>query len=70
MYDILTKLHNQEKLINLCQISAHTGIKGNEETDKATTQAIDMSGMTTTRLPYTDNYLTIMMARNSEWQRE
>ena len=26
--------------------------------------------MTTTRLPYTDYYLTIRKARNSEWQRE
>ena len=26
--------------------------------------------MTTTRLPYTEYYLTIMKARNSEWQRE
>ena len=41
------------------------GIKGNEEVDKAAKQAIDIPGMTTTRLPYTDFYLTIRKARNS-----
>ena len=30
------------------------GIVGNEEADKATKYAIDMTGMTTTRLPYID----------------
>ena len=44
--------------------------KGNEETDKAAKQAIDIPGMTTTRLPYTDYNLTIRRAKNSEWQRE
>ena len=29
-----------------------------------------MSGMTTTKLPYTKYYLTIKRARNSKWQRE
>ena len=37
----------------LCKISAQIVIKGNEETDKATKQAIDMPEMTTTRLPHT-----------------
>ena len=35
------------------------GIEGNEEADKAAKQAIDMPGMITTWLPYTDYYLTI-----------
>ena len=38
----------------LCKIPAHIEIKGNEEADKRAKHAIDMSGMTTTRLPYTD----------------
>ena len=29
-----------------------------------------MPGMTTTRLPFTDYYLTFRRARNFEWQRE
>ena len=66
----LTELHNQGKQFTLCKVSAHIGIKGNEEADKAAKQAIDMPGMTTTRLPYTDYYLTIRRARNSEWQKE
>ena len=37
---------------------------------KAEKQVIDMPGMTTTRLPYIDYYLTIRRARNSKWQRE
>ena len=45
------------------------GIKRNEEADKASKQAIDMQGMVTIRLPYTD-YLTIRTTRNSKWQRE
>ena len=49
---------------------AHIGIKENEEADKAAKQAIDMTGMTTTRLPHTDCYLTIRRARNSEQQKE
>ena len=32
----------------------HIGFKGNEEADKAAKQAIDMAGMTTTRLSNTD----------------
>ena len=54
IYQILTELHNQGKLINLCKIPAHIGIKGNEEEIKTAKQAIDMPGMTTTRLPHTD----------------
>ena len=29
-----------------------------------------MPGMTTTKLPYIDYYMTIRRARDSEWQRE
>ena len=61
IYDILTELHNQGK-----QLLAHIGVKGN----KVAKQAIDIPGMTTTRLSYTDYYLIIKRARNSEWQRE
>ena len=52
VYDILAELHKQRKQNTLCR--AHTEIKGNEETDKAEKQAIDMSGISTTRLPHTD----------------
>ena len=58
LYDILTELYNQGKQITLCKFFAHTGIKGNEETEKAAKQAIDMPGLTTSRLLYTDYYLT------------
>ena len=34
-------------------------VKGSEEADKATKQTTDMPNMITTRLPYTDSYLTI-----------
>ena len=70
IYGILVKFHSQEKQITLCKVPAHTGIKGNEVADKAPKQVIDMSEMTTTRLPHTDYYLFIRRARNSEWQRE
>ena len=38
--------------------------KSNEEAGKAAKQAIDMPGMTTTRLPFTDYYLNIRNAKN------
>ena len=41
-------------------------MKGNEEADKT---AIDIPGVTTTKLPYTVYYLTIKRARNSKRQR-
>ena len=42
-------------------------LKRNEEADKAAKQAIDMPGITTTRLPFTDYYLIIRRTRTSEW---
>ena len=44
--------------------SLHTGIKRNEEAAK---QAIGIPKMTT---PYTEYYLTIGRAKNSEWERK
>ena len=70
IYNILAELQAQDKKITLCKVSAHMGIIKNEEADKATKQAIDMPRVTTTRIPYTDYYLTIRRARNSKWQRE
>ena len=49
---------------------AYIGIKGNKEADKATKQTIGMPRITTTRLPYTEFYLIIRRARNSELQSE
>ena len=54
IYDIIAELHNQRKKITLYKVPAHIGIRGNEEEDKAAKQAIDMLGMTITRLPHTD----------------
>ena len=65
IYDILVELQNQIKLIILCKVPEHKGIKGNEEADKTAKQAIDMPGITTTNY-----YLTNKRARNSKWQRE
>ena len=45
-------------------------MKENEEANKATKQAIDMPRMATTKLPYTNYYLTIRRASNSERQKE
>ena len=47
-----------------------SGVKVNEKADKAAKQAIEIPGMTTMRLSYSDYYQTIRRARNSEWQRE
>ena len=57
IYDILAKL----------QAPAYIGIKRNK---KAAKQAIDRSGIITTRLLYTDYYMTIRRARNSKWPNE
>ena len=54
----------------MCKVPSHIEIKGNEETGKAAKQVIDMPGIATIRLPYTDYYLTIRKTRNSKWQRE
>ena len=71
VYDIITKFHNQGKQLTLiCKVPANIGIKGNKEADKAAEQAIDMPGMITTRLPYTDNCLSMKRAMNSKWRRE
>ena len=70
IYDILTEFYDQRKQFTLSKVPEYIGIKGNEETDKAAKRAIYMPGMTITRLPYTDYYLTIKRARNSKWQRE
>ena len=42
----------------LCKVSTHIGIKWSEESDKTAKQAIDMPGMTTTRLIFTDYLLS------------
>ena len=49
VYDIFTELLAKDKKIPLCKVPTHKGIKRNGETAK---EAIDMSGVTTTRLPY------------------
>ena len=52
------------------QSPTYIWIKRNEEADEATKPAIDIWGITTTRLPYTDYYTTMMKDRNSEWQKK
>ena len=42
IYDILTKLHNQGKLLTPRKVPAQIGIKGNEEVDKAAKHTIDI----------------------------
>ena len=70
IYNNLTELKAQDKKIKLCKVPAHMEIKGNEEADKTAKEAIYMPGVTTIVLPYTDYYLTIRKAKNSEWQSE
>ena len=55
-YDILVELHNQGKEITLYKVSAHIRIDGNEEAAKS---AIDITEMTTTRLPHTDYFRSL-----------
>ena len=64
LYDILTKLQAQDKKIKLCKVPAHIGIKGIKEANKPAKQVLDMPGITTIRLHYTDHYLIIRMARS------
>ena len=52
-----------QKQITFYKVLAHIEVKGNEEADKAVKQAIDMPGVTITRLSYTGYYLIIRRAR-------
>ena len=63
---VYRELHNQGKQITLYKVPAHIELRGNEEVGKAAIQAIDMTGMTTTRLPHIDYYLIFKRARNFE----
>ena len=47
IYDILAEPQTQDKMIILCKVLAHTGIKENEEADKAGKKVIDMPAITT-----------------------
>ena len=69
MHDILAEFQNKNEQIVLYKVPAHIGIKENKEGDKTAKQAIDLPGMTTSKLPYTDYYLTIRRAKNCEWQK-
>ena len=62
IYDILAELQAPAYIV-----PAYIGIKRNK---KAAKQAIDRSGIITTRLLYTDYYMTIRRARNSKWPNE
>ena len=66
IYDILTELHNQGKEFTLCKVPVDIEGKENVEADRSPKQAIGMPGMITTRLPYTDTYLTIRRTGNSK----
>ena len=65
IYDILADLKGQKKHITFCKVPAHTGIKGNEEADKAAKEATDMPGMTTTRLPFTDYLFSVHQQKHT-----
>ena len=52
IYNILAELQEQGKKIIMCK-------------EPAANEALDMPGVPTTRLPYTDYYLAIRRARNS-----
>ena len=56
IYDVLVEIQKKDKQIILCKVSAHIGIKENEEAEKVAKQALDMPGMITTRLPYFTTY--------------
>ena len=57
IYDVLTELHIQGKLITLYKAPAHIGIRENKEAHEAAKQAIDMPGMTRTRPPHVDYFI-------------
>ena len=44
----------QDKKITLCMVPEYMGIKENKEANKAVKEVIDMPGLTTKRLHYTD----------------
>ena len=64
IYDILAELQEQGKKVILCKVPAHIGIKGNEA-NKAAKQAINLPGITPTRLPYTEYYFMIRNSKGS-----
>ena len=64
-YDILAELLAKDKKNTLCKVPAHIGTEWYEEADRTAKEEIDMPWITTTRLPYTDCYLTIRRAGNS-----
>ena len=66
-HDNLAELQEKDKKIIMCKVLAHMRIKGNKEAAK---EALDMPGVITTRLSYTDYYLAIRRSRNSKWKRE
>ena len=70
IFDIIIELQNHGKQLTLCKVPTYIRIKGNEEAEKATKQEIDIPGITTTKLHYSDYYLNIRRARSSKWQRE
>ena len=58
IYDVIAELQEQNKNITLCKVPAHGRIKGNKGGDEAAKETMDTPRVTTTRLLYTDYYLT------------
>ena len=56
IYDIQVECQKQNKQIILSKVSVHIWSKGTKEVDKFTKQAMDIQGMTTKRLYYTNYY--------------
>ena len=50
--EIMTDFQTQWKHATLCNIPAHMRIKGNEAAYETAKEAVEIPGMTTTRLPY------------------
>ena len=65
IYDILAIIQAQDRKVTLWKVLAHTRNNRNEEADKAAKEVIDMLGVTTRKLPYTDYYSIIRKVRNS-----